>query len=167
MDVAKTCVNKLIIPSIFKDHSEYKVNNMESNKEVISRLKFIARIQKGDKINTRDVCIQPAGILTSLSRIVRQDSRCNTLNLVQSTIYRSFELLLTLEKSEKFSDKIMCVNIANDLRESRIGLENLKETYLSDIKFCCDMDTLMQYIDAKLKEIEDRYPPIDNTTFDN
>ena len=40
------------------------------------------------------------------------------------------------------------------------GLLNLKETYSYDIKFCCDIDVLLQMINAKLSEIdEDNIPP--------
>ena len=41
----------------------------------------------------------------------------------------------------------------NDLKQSRIGLVNLKYTYISDTKFCCDMDTLLQLIDSNLSGV--------------
>jgi hypothetical protein len=44
----------------------------------------------------------------------------------------------------------MCANIISDLKNSKNGLNNLKETYTLDIKFVCDLDTLLQTIDAKL-----------------
>ena len=51
----------------------------------------------------------------------------------------------------------MCANLINDLKNSKNGLSNLKETYSMDIKFTCDLDTLLQTIDAKLSEIESNH----------
>jgi hypothetical protein len=44
----------------------------------------------------------------------------------------------------------MCCNLIVDLKNSKNGLNNLKETYTLDVKFVCDLDTLLQTIDAKL-----------------
>jgi hypothetical protein len=56
------------------------------------------------------------------------------------------------EKSEKISEKILCVNLIRDLNDSKSGLNNLKDTYSYDLKFCCDIDTIIQIIDSKLAE---------------
>lgn len=134
-----------------KDSSSYNVNRMDGNQEIISRLKFIGKLKKGEKINTRHMYVQPDGFSTSLSRtFVYQDNRGNALNFCQETISRAFELLITFERSEKNSDKILFNNLLKDLQESTVGLNNLKFTYISDTKFCCDMDTLLQNIIAKL-----------------
>ena len=51
------------------------------------------------------------------------------------------------------------MNIVNDLKSSKNGLQNLKETYNNDIKFMCDIDVLIQIIDAKLLEMNDNLLP--------
>lgn len=143
--------------SVFKDTSN--LNIMESDKEVISRLKFIGKVQKGDKINVKYMFVQPEGIVTRLSRtLINQDNRNNTLNFLRSTVTRTFEIISTYSSSTKESHRHICSHIIKDLQQSKIGLINLKDTYISDIKFTCDIDTLIQEIDAKLKEIE----PIEN-----
>ena len=43
---------------------------METDKEVISRLKFIGKVQKGEKINVKYMFIQPEGIITRISRTI-------------------------------------------------------------------------------------------------
>ena len=63
-------------------------------------------------------------------------------------------MILYFERSDKISERIMCGNLIDDLKKSKIGLANLKETYNTDVKFCCDIDTLIQMIDAKLTETE-------------
>lgn len=125
---------------------------MEAEKETISKLKFIGRIRKNEKINTQHMYIQPCGIITSISRsIVYQDNRTNALNFVCKTIQESFYLINTYIDN----GHIICYNkLLDDLRDAKNGLEALKETYVTDRKFCCDMDTLIQSIENKLVNIE-------------
>lgn len=125
---------------------------MESNREIISKLKFISRLQKTEKINSKLLYVQQDGIITQFLRTIFQDNRFKTLTFVQDTINKSFELITYYDKSPRTSERIMCSNIIDDLRKSKTGLSNLKETYFDDSKFCCDIDTLLQLIDAKLIE---------------
>ncbi len=129
--------------------------------EVISRLKFIGKIQQGDKINVKYMYIQPDTFFTKLSRtILNQDSRSNTLNFLRTTITTSFNLINKyndLEKNDEY-DKIIlnqkCDNITEDLKKSMSGLICIKDTYLHDVKFICDIDTLLQDINLKISEID-------------
>lgn len=132
---------------------------METNKEILSRIKFLGKIQIGEKINLKYMYVQEDGLLTQLSRTIFQDNRNKTLIFIQDTINKAFELLKCYEKSKKISDQIMCSNLVKDLNGSKAGLANLKETYNLDIKFCCDIDTLLQMIDAKLSETNKLLPP--------
>ena len=127
---------------------------MDINKETISRLKFIGKIQIGDKVNLRYMYIQPDGLITQISRSLLQDNRAKTLSFLQDTINKTFEILKCYERTKKNADKIMCINLVNDLKNSKNGLNNLKETYAMDVKFICDLDTLLQTIDAKLTELD-------------
>lgn len=141
-----------------KDYSEHNINRMDGNQEIISRLKFIGKLKKGEKINTRHMYVQPDGITTSLSRtFAYQDNRGNALNFCQETISRSFELLITYERSDSSTEKVLFSNLVEDLQQSTVGLRNLKFTYITDTKFCCDMDTLLENVLAKL----DRYTIIE------
>ena len=98
--------------------------------------------------------MQTDSLLTQLSRTVFQDNRNKTLVFLQDTINKAFEIIKCYDKSKKNSDKIMCVNVISDLKNVRQGLKNLKETYIADIKFCCDIDVLLQLIEAKLTETD-------------
>ena len=141
-----------LLVTLFKDSSYHMVKNrMDNNQEIVSKLKFIGKLKKGEKINTRYMYVQPDGFVTMLSRtFFYQDNRCNTLNFCQETINRSFELLITYERSESTSDKVLASNILNDLKQATTGLINIKTTYDTDTKFCCDIDTLLEHINAKL-----------------
>ena len=46
----------------------------------------------------------------------------------------------------------MLKHIKSDLYKATIGLGNLKLTYNNDIKFCCDIDTLLQDINSKIEK---------------
>jgi len=123
------------------------------NKEFISRLKFIGKIGKNEKINTKFLYVQSSGFITTISRsIFNQDNRINALNFVRNTINRIFEIISAYTISKKDAYQFLCVHIINDLKISKNGINNLKETYLSDLKFTCDMDVIIQNIDAKLTE---------------
>lgn len=144
-----------MIISAFKDTTNFNINRMESDKEVISRLKFIGKVQKGEKINVKYMFVQPEGIVTRLSRtLINQDNRQNTLNFVRSTIARTFEIVTSYSSSTKESQRHIYLHVIMDLKQAKNGLVNIKDTYLKDIKFTCDIDTLLQEIDAKLSEIE-------------
>jgi ferredoxin-NADP reductase len=43
--------------------------------------------------------------------------------------------------------------MVKDLKDSVKGMENLKETYMNDIMFCCKLDTLIEEIKARLSEM--------------
>ena len=131
---------------------------MESTKEVISNLKFIGQLQKGDKINTKFMYRQPDGIFTRFSRtFINNDNRQNALNFIHKIIYSSLDVLMYYERSTKTSDKAMCINIVEDLLQAKLGLSNLKLTYSEDLKFNCDLDTILQVIDSNMKDIEPKY----------
>lgn len=127
---------------------------MESTKQTISNLKFLGLLRKHDKINTTFMYRQQDGFFTSLSRtFLNYDSRSNGLKFIENTITKVFEILHLYEGSTKLSDKAMCLNIIKDLKQSKVGLCNLKETYSNDLKFICDIDTILESIDTKMKDI--------------
>ena len=127
---------------------------MHVNKEICSRLKFIGKIQIGEKINIKYMTIQPDGYFTQLYRSILQDNRNKTLVFLQDTFFKTFEILKCYEKTKQKSDILMCLNLIEDLKASKIVLKNLKETYFVDVKFICDIDVLIQIIEAKLSEID-------------
>jgi len=129
---------------------------MESDKEVISRLKFIGKVQKGEKINIQNFTVQPPCLKTKFVRtFLIHDSRLNTLNFVRSTINKAFDVISEYLNSEKEIKTHLCKNIIQDLINSKQGVHNIKETYFNDVKFCCDIDVIIENIDAFLMDIKD------------
>jgi hypothetical protein len=91
------------------------------------------------------------GVLSSIYRTFSFENRRTTLTFISGTINRTFELLEYLEKS----NNVLYDSIVTDLIESQKGLVNLQQTYSDDVKFQCDIDTLLQIIQSKIKEFGD------------
>lgn len=137
-------------------------NKMDTCDEIMSRLKFIGRIDENVKVNVKHTpYLQPDGIATRISRtFFDPDSRSGTLNFVTNTIKAAFELLTLHLNSKRSLDRIACSNIVTDLKNSITGLVCLKKTYSTDVFFCARLDTLIQEINARMTEIEISYPEI-------
>jgi predicted AAA+ superfamily ATPase len=132
---------------------------MQTNRELLAKLKFISKIQPSEKVSLREMKVYPDDMVTTLLRtIFRDNSRAKTLSFIQDTIDKAFEIIHNYKKSEKQSDIIMVQHIVEDLRNSKNGLINLKETYVTDRKFCCDIDIILEGIDARLTEIQSYIP---------
>jgi hypothetical protein len=60
---------------------------MNTNEDIIPKLKFISKLNKGDKINVKSMYIQPNNFYNKISRsFFNIDDRTNTLIFVQTTL---------------------------------------------------------------------------------
>jgi hypothetical protein len=136
-----------------KETSCSDVKRMNNEQEIVSRLKFIGKIKRGEKINTHHMYVQPTGIMTFVKRTFwDHDNRSNALTFIHDAITRAFELLITHNRSDKAPDKLLANNLIKDLRDATNGLDNIKITYQDDTKFCCDIDTILEFTTARLAE---------------
>ena len=98
------------------------------NEEVISKLKFLAKVQKGEKINVNGLFVQLDGLKTTVSRTVwNVDSRQNTLTFIEKVLANSTNLIELYLNSNNHSKFEMAKNIINDLDSG------LLEALLNDI----------------------------------
>ena len=135
---------------------KYKMNS--NNDDIIPKLKFISRLSKGDKINVKNMYIQQNNFYNWISRsFFNIDDRANTLMFVHTTVKRGFDLLLHHIDSSNPFDIILCQNLYQDLRNTKIGFLNLRETYIEDVMFTCKIDALVEETDAKLTELETKH----------
>jgi hypothetical protein len=137
---------------------------MESDSEIISQLKFIGRIGKGEKVNVRQKTVQPHGLRTSFVRTFYDpDTRWNLLNFITNVLKRSFGLIQVKLASNKISGKAYCAQVIHDINTAKDeGIPNVKITYADDVKFCCDIETLIQDIDSKMEGLKQTFPEIFN-----
>lgn len=95
--------------------------------------------------------VQPQGIFTRILRtLINNCSRQNTLNFIKNTISETYEIIKKYTKSEDETKQHILINIIQDLELSKKGIVNLKNTYLDDLKIGCDLDTILQEIEAFL-----------------
>jgi hypothetical protein len=133
--------------------SHAKDYSQDRHKDVIKKLKFISRIEAGERINVNTVSTSSNSIFNSIYRSVFKESRTKTFSFLNEVIDRSFELIVLYKGSHKISDQITCSQIIEDITMSIHGLENLQSTYSEDRNFICDIDTLIGSIFARLIEL--------------
>jgi hypothetical protein len=146
---------KFLYTNIYGDS---KRGSMETTHEVITRLKFIGLIKKGEKISVKSLSVHQTSLFTSLYRMFNQESRESTLDFLTSTVNRAFEIIQLCISSNKSSDKTICKNLCEDLVNTLTGLVNLQTTYGEDRLFWCHIQTLIQAIQVKLSELRDTNP---------
>jgi hypothetical protein len=136
-------------------------NSNDSRRQVLTRLKFIGRLQPHDKIDLRTLRVESNSIMTPLKRLfVTGDSRETTLNFFSSTIDRSFEIIAAHINSSNVSERIFCANVIQDLIASVKGLRATQGTYADDNYTVCEIDVLIQTVQAKIWEIQQAHPDL-------
>ena len=133
---------------------------LESTHEIITRLKFISMVKRDEKINVKSMYIQPKNMFTSISRLFNQESRDTTLNFLTMTFNRVFEIITHYTYTQKPIDKISIMSIINDLMLSINGLTNLQHTYSDDRLFVCHIQTLIEMINSKIREVKEYKPEL-------
>lgn len=149
-------------------------------RDVLSKLKFISKLQSGFKMNTKNLTIQPDTWYTSLLRtFFTLDDRDKSYTFVSTVISKSFEILMQyigkIEQTRILSDhpkvrpssdlplgdqedsifyNIICATIIEDLKNSLMGINRLKETYKTDKLLCCQYEVLTGEINARLIEFK-------------
>lgn len=143
-----------------QSQNSFDSNDLMSGVEDVQvRLKFISRIEVGDKINVRNLFLQRDSVITRVSRtIYNLDNRKNTLKFIQDVITRTFEVIQMLVLTNDKQGFLTCKNIITDLISARKGMNNLKGTYTEDIMFTCQMETLLQKIENKIVSLKLSYP---------
>ena len=133
----------------------------DSRQEILTKLKFLSKVDKGEKINIKEMSLQNESFFTKLSRTFwNVDNRNNTMNFIQNTITSAFNLTILLLKSDNIGDRQICHTIIEDIIQSKKGISTLKSTYADDTYFCCGIDTYIQMIDAHISELKNTHPNV-------
>jgi hypothetical protein len=136
-----------------------KKKNLNDISETLSNLKFIGMVEKGEKMDVKIQKIRSNSIYDSILRFFSGESRNNTLDFLNTNVSRAFDILEHHIKkiNTSGSSKTICKIIIKDLSGCMIGIENLKCSYKEDKKFICQIETLIDTIKIKLKEITEIY----------
>lgn len=121
-------------------------------KDTITKLKFIGKIQSGEKINTKHyMAIVNNDWWTSILRTFYNfESRGNTINFINDTIKTAISLIEQVQNQSEIDQAILS-NIYKDLALSIEGIENLKKTYINDKIVVASLETLIENIEIYLK----------------
>ena len=112
-------------------------------------LKFLSYIQEGDKISFSTHQIYDSNNYTnSLKRLIRGDSRNNTLTDIKKLIKNAENLC---NKYPSYSDKIL-----EKLNESKKGIECLMITYDSDPYVKSELNVIMETIDSLTNQFKSK-----------
>ena len=153
--------NILGVYNMFRHEND---NKMDFQEEVICHLKFIGKVQENEKINVRHMFVQSNSLASRISRsFINTDCRTNTINFLLNTIKQSIDIINLYIQSEKALDRIKCINIISDLKQSLIGINNIKKTYGDDIMISCKIETMHQDITSFLLDIEQKHPELFHT----
>jgi len=137
-------------------HPYQKEYSYDKHKDIIKKLKFISRIEPGERINVTSISTTSHNFFSSIYRSIFRESRTKTFHFLNDVVDRSFELIVLYQESLKISDRITCSQILEDLSNCTSGLKNLQTTYAEDRNFFCDIDTLIGSIFARLAEFYDK-----------
>jgi hypothetical protein len=115
------------------------------NDDIISKLKFIGTIRKGEKISVKNLYIQKNNIFTQLHRtFLGREDREATLNFIITILEATYALYLAeLDTAIK---KYMIIDIKN----ARDGIINLTQTYAIDNMYTCRLNFILQKLDVFL-----------------
>ena len=133
-------------------HPFQKEYSYDRHKDVMKKLKFISKIEPGDRINVNSISTASNSWFSAIYRSIFKESRAKTYQFLNDVVDRSFELIVLYQDSDKMADRITCSHILEDLHHSIGGLKNLQTTYTEDRSFYCDIDTLIGSIFARLAE---------------
>lgn len=118
--------------------------------EIISRLKFLQNVRSGDKIHTSKISRQPNGWITSFTRYIDGEDKSKTLKFLRKTLDDAFELFEMFRTSDKSHQVQVSQIMIKDMQTALVGIGNLKTTYAHDLKFMCDLTTLLESVQMRL-----------------
>lgn len=133
----------------------------DSRHQALTRLKFIGKLQPGDKIDSKNIKVESTSLWTPIKRLfLTGDSRDTSLDFFRSTIERCLEILAGKLSSAAVSDKIFCAHTLKDLIRAVNGLQNSQKTYSNDNFTCCELEVIIQGVQARIFEIQRSYPDL-------
>ena len=133
--------------------------------ENILNLKIISKIKANDKLlaNNNLLEIDSPHILQSVNRWYNNEGRAITIEKLNSILEGTFKItkiLLENEKKNQEEDKSLEENNSQifqtlilEMKNSLVGLENLKKTYSEDILISSQLDLLINKLNTRIDKM--------------
>ena len=120
---------------------------------ISSKLKFVAKIQPGQKISVNTQSIQNNTYATSLIRYLQGESREKVYRFISDLVKDAFSVLDSYANSKDPFEIEDCKNMIIDLINLEPGLRNLRGTYKNDPRYVSDLETLIQNLETRTKKL--------------
>jgi hypothetical protein len=128
--------------------------------ELVARLKLVAKIQPGQKLDLTSMDIFDDTWFTN--KIVRSllhtgESRDATLNWIKHITEQGIELCSKYSSSQVPHERSLGLLVLDALKETEKGFPGLKSTYKGDQLMLSRIDTHQLFLDLKISELEEMY----------
>ena len=135
---------------------------------VIGHLKFIAKIQRGEKINVRELFVRDNdSILQRLLRTLRNattvlssseivESKEATLAFIQETVNNAINLIAIYRNDQDEFKHNIADLIVENIELSKAGIRNSIATYQYDRKFISEAEAVIQTLEARIDSMKKR-----------
>jgi hypothetical protein len=138
---------------------------------ILVNLKIISKINPNDKLKTHSnyTSIEKENFLTGFSRWYHGDSRDKSISFIKLVINDSINITndimnstyinnknkKTIYEENEFTKSLnMLFLIKTELENSKLGLNNLKKTYDTDIQTISQIEVIINKIDSHLTIVE-------------
>jgi len=134
----------------------------KSWENIISRLRFIAAIKEGQKIDVKSLCLVDTGYMSRAWRTVfsRGENRDGGLLFIKETFGDALDICSHYVAHDDEFYRGLGKSISGNIQDSICGLRMFKKTYYDDPVFVGRIDALLILIGAKLEELRDSYPDL-------
>ena len=154
---------------------KFSMTGDDKVQQVIGRLKFLSKIEHGEKINVRELFVRDNdSVLQRVLRTIRNattylsasdivESKDSTLTFIQDTVNEAITLIAIYRNDKDEFAQSIAVIIIENLEASKIGIQNLIDTYKTDRKFIAQVETVIQTLEARIKSM--KLPGVTDVSF--
>ena len=136
---------------------------MEGLDDNLVKLRIISSLGPQERLRIHSdgrVSLEPTRTL--MSSVVRWwygDSRLRTIQYVRTTLTDAVRHLCQLYRHDPVSSEDICL-LAQELKGSLNGVENLKKTYAGDVQVVSLLDVIQKKVETHLKRVSKDHPSI-------
>lgn len=138
--------------------------NNTSLRNILVNLDVISKVEKMDKLNTyyKNFVREKPGMFTSLARWIRNDDQIKTCNGIEDLINSCMNLLKGTDLNEASTIKLLRYMLS-----CRIGLENLRHTYIENDTTNAMLTLLIETLDELPKMFPEQCKLIEQKNTDS
>jgi hypothetical protein len=123
----------------------------ESVEKINSKLKFIAKIKGGEKVDVKSCTIHKDDMFFRARRTIwDRETKLDTFNFIRETYNNAVEQVYYYKKFDDDFRRNIVKNIITNIYSSFEGLKALMDTYSKHEKFTADLESLMETTRTKL-----------------